>query len=86
MKYLYYLLKLQNLPSFAKGVKPGINRNEIFNTHIVTYFRKTKIIAKEIDNAFKQFEIINKLEKLKLENYEKLKTSLLNDKLQSKVA
>lgn len=87
LKYLYYLLKLQNLPSFAKGVKPGINRNEVYSIPILLpTLEKQKIIAKEIDNAFKQFEIINKLEKLKLENYEKLKTSLLNDKLQSKVA
>lgn len=87
LKYLYYLLKLQNLPSFAKGVKPGINRNEVYSIPILLpTLERQKIIAKEIDNAFKQFEIINKLEKLKLENYEKLKTSLLNDKLQSKVA
>ncbi len=87
LKYLYYLLKLQNLPSLAKGVKPGINRNEVYSIPILLpTLEKQRIIAKEIDSAFKQFEIINKLEKLKLENCEKLKMSLLNEKLQSKVA
>ncbi len=87
LKYLYYLLKLQNLPSLAKGVKPGINRNEVYSIPILLpTLEKQRIIAKEIDYAFKQFEIINNLEKLKLENYEKLKMSLLNDELQRKVA
>ncbi len=31
LKFLYYLLKWLNLPSLAKGVKPGINRNEVYS-------------------------------------------------------
>ena len=30
MKFLYYLLQTLNLPSMAKGVKPGINRNDVY--------------------------------------------------------
>ncbi len=30
LKFLFYLLKTLNLPSMAKGVKPGINRNDVY--------------------------------------------------------
>ncbi|MGC2047117.1 MAG: restriction endonuclease subunit S, partial [Gallionella sp.] len=30
LQFLYYLLITQDLPSLAKGVKPGINRNEVY--------------------------------------------------------
>jgi type I restriction enzyme S subunit len=30
LKYLFYGLKQLNLPKLAKGVKPGINRNDVY--------------------------------------------------------
>lgn len=30
LMFLYYCLQCQNLPSLAKGVKPGINRNDVY--------------------------------------------------------
>ena len=30
LEYLYYALKTKNLSSYAKGVKPGINRNDVY--------------------------------------------------------
>ena len=32
--YLEYLLKSLNLPSLAKGVKPGINRNDVYGISV----------------------------------------------------
>lgn len=34
LMYLYYALKTKNLPSYARGVKPGINRNDIYELEI----------------------------------------------------
>lgn len=31
LRFLYYLLTTLDLPKFAKGVKPGINRNEVYS-------------------------------------------------------
>jgi type I restriction enzyme, S subunit len=31
LRFLYYLLITRDLPSLAKGVKPGINRNEVYS-------------------------------------------------------
>lgn len=30
LRFLYYLLSQLNLPSLAKGVKPGLNRNDVY--------------------------------------------------------
>ena len=32
--FLFHLLTLLNLPKLAKGVKPGINRNEVYNLNV----------------------------------------------------
>jgi type I restriction enzyme S subunit len=34
LRFLYYLLTTLDLPSLAKGVKPGINRNEVYSQGI----------------------------------------------------
>lgn len=31
LRYLFHLLKFLNLPSLARGVKPGINRNDVYS-------------------------------------------------------
>ena len=35
MKFLYYLLQTLNLPSMARGVKPGINRNDVYALSLI---------------------------------------------------
>ena len=34
LMFLYYLLEVQELPKMAKGVKPGINRNEVYDLDV----------------------------------------------------
>ena len=34
LRFLYWQMKTLDLPSFAKGVKPGLNRNEVYNLNI----------------------------------------------------
>lgn len=36
LQYLYFLLLTLNLPSMAKGVKPGINRNDVYDITVAT--------------------------------------------------
>ncbi len=36
LQYLYFLLLTLNLPSMAKGVKPGINRNDVYDLTVTT--------------------------------------------------
>ncbi len=35
LRFLYWQMKTLDLPSFAKGVKPGLNRNEVYNLEVV---------------------------------------------------
>lgn len=53
LRFLYYLLKSLDLPRLAKGVKPGINRNEVYATaaKIPTLSEQRRIVA-ILDEAF----------------------------------
>lgn len=48
LMYLYYALKTKNLPSYARGVKPGINRNDVYELTIPLppLATQQKIVAK----------------------------------------
>lgn len=53
LKFLYYLLKFQNLPRLAKGVKPGINRNDVYTLSVpVPPIPEQKRIVAILDEAF----------------------------------
>lgn len=57
LKFLYYLLSNLELPKLAKGVKPGINRNEVYSipTRIPLLSEQQRIVA-ILDNAFSAIE------------------------------
>ena len=48
LKYLYYLLKSLNLPQMARGIKPGINRNDVNKLKVlsVDLAEQKQIVAK----------------------------------------
>lgn len=53
LRFLYYLLVNLDLPKLAKGVKPGINRNEVYSqiTKVPT-LREQQRIVRILDEAF----------------------------------
>ena len=53
LRFLYYLLTTLNLPSLAKGVKPGINRNEVYAlpVHVPPLPEQQRIVG-ILDEAF----------------------------------
>jgi type I restriction enzyme, S subunit len=53
LRFLYYLLTTLDLPSLAKGVKPGINRNDVYSqvTQIPPLSEQQRIVA-VLDKAF----------------------------------
>jgi restriction endonuclease S subunit len=53
LRFLYYLLTTLDLPSLAKGVKPGINRNEVYSqiTKIPPLPEQQRIVGL-LDEAF----------------------------------
>ncbi len=53
LRFLYYLLKTLDLPSLAKGVKPGINRNEVYSKSTkVPQLPEQRRIVRILDEAF----------------------------------
>lgn len=53
LRFLYYLLSTLDLPSLAKGVKPGINRNEVFAIPVrVPPLPEQRRIVAILDEAF----------------------------------
>ena len=64
LMYLYYALKTKSLTSYARGVKPGINRNDVYELEIPLppLATQQKIVAKldaiffEIDKATAAYE------------------------------
>lgn len=53
LRFIFYVLKILNLPSLAKGVKPGINRNEVYSLCIpVPPLPEQQRIVAILDEAF----------------------------------
>ena len=57
LDYLFYVLTTLNLPSLARGVKPGINRNEVYEQTISLppLAEQQRIVAK-LDAAFAEID------------------------------
>lgn len=57
LTFVYYLLSLLSLPDLATGVKPGINRNRVYEIQVKTpsLFEQQRIVA-ILDQAFADIE------------------------------
>ena len=78
LKFLYNLLFTLNLPKLAKGVKPGINRNEVYNIDVRFPDIKTqKQIVKKLDELSAQTKKLEDVYRQKIDDLEELKKSVL---------
>jgi type I restriction enzyme S subunit len=79
LMYLYYVLKTKNLPSFAKGIKPGLNRNEVYELKIsLPTINDQKNAVKKLDSVFNEIEKVKELTKSKLNEIESLRYAFLS--------
>lgn len=76
--YVYYILSSLDLPSLARGVKPGINRNDIYSLpFILPDIKDQKVIAERIDELHERsYKLIEKY-KDKIAMLNNLKQTLL---------
>jgi len=78
LRFLYYLLSLQELPKLAKGVKPGINRNEVYAKVVrVPSLPEQQRIVTMLNEAFAGLTELDKLYRKQLENITELRTLIL---------
>lgn len=78
LRFLYYLLTTLGLPSLAKGVKPGINRNEVYSQVTrIPLLPEQQRIAVKLDGLSTEIQRLESIFKQKLDALEMLKKSLL---------
>jgi type I restriction enzyme S subunit len=78
LRFLYYLLETLNLPKLAKGVKPGINRSEVYSLAIrVPVLAEQKRIVSVLDEAFEGIESAKANAEKNLQNASDLFDSIL---------
>lgn len=76
--FLYHLLSLLKLQKLAKGVKPGINRNEVYS--LDTQFPslpEQKFIVQKLNDLSIETKKLDAIYKQKLNDLEELKKSIL---------
>jgi type I restriction enzyme, S subunit len=60
LKFLYYLLKSLDLPRLAKGVKPGINRGELYSQSVrVPQRQEQQRIARILDESLAAVSLVD---------------------------
>lgn len=81
LKFLYLLLLTLNLPKLAKGVKPGINRNDVYSiiVNIPSTMKEQKRIVKILDEVFEKIEKAKENTEKNLQNSRELFESFLQN-------
>jgi type I restriction enzyme, S subunit len=78
LMFIYHILNKLKLTSLAKGVKPGINRNDVYAIN-VSYpnIEKQKKIVSKLDSLSAETKKLESIYARKLSNLEELKQSIL---------
>lgn len=84
LKFLYYLLQMQNLPKLAKGVKPGINRNDVYNINVKLPPIDEQIkITDKLEKIFKHQQNLKELVDKIIANYNSLKLAIISKEMKN---
>ena len=91
LKFIYNLLKYLDLPRLAKGVKPGINRNDVYSIPVtVPSLSEQKRIVNQLEDIFcktRNLEIFYRQQLLNIKQFnESLLENLLKDGLRDKLS
>lgn len=80
LDFLFYLLSQLDLPKLAKGVKPGINRNDVYSISFpIPPLSEQKQIVSILDNAFAAIDQAKANVERNLQNAKELFQSQLNE-------
>lgn len=79
LKFIYYLLLTLKLTRLAKGVKPGINRNDVYSivTRMSDSLNEQKNIVLKLDSMFNETKKLQSIYEQKIADLEELKKSIL---------
>lgn len=78
LNFLYYLLKRLKLQTLARGVKPGLNRNEVYNLNVaIPKINTQQQIVEKLDKLQEQVKSLEAIYEQKIKDLEELKQSIL---------
>ena len=84
--FLFYILKKINLKQLATGIKPGINRNRVYELEIpLPSIGEQRRIVKKIARLFEKIDKAKELQEKQLDELEELKKSILKEAFSSKL-
>ena len=84
--FLYYLLLVLNLPTLAKGVKPGLNRNEVYSIVVfIPPLAEQKQITERLDYLSQKTTALQETYCKKIQNLIELKNSILKQAFQGEL-
>jgi type I restriction enzyme S subunit len=86
LRFLYHLLTTLDLPSLAKGVKPGINRNEVYSlTANIPPLPEQRRIVGILDEAFDGIATAKANAEKNLQNAQNLFQSVLDEAISGRL-
>lgn len=86
LKYLYYGLLAQNLPQYAKGVKPGINRNDVYALKMrLPSLIEQKKLALKLAQLSEKVSDLSTIYQNKIKSLDLMKKSILQQAFNSKL-
>uniref|UniRef100_Q3ASF1 Specificity determinant HsdS-like protein n=1 Tax=Chlorobium chlorochromatii (strain CaD3) TaxID=340177 RepID=Q3ASF1_CHLCH len=78
LMFLYFLLSRFDLPKLAKGVKPGINRNEVYEIQaLFPSLEEQQTIVRQLDTLRAKTQKLEEIYQRKIADLEELKKSML---------
>ena len=84
LRFLYYLLQMLNLPKLAKGVKPGINRNEVYNIDVKLPSIEDQIkITERLEEILILQKNLLELNEKTNADYNSLKLAIINEEIKN---
>ncbi len=79
LRYLFYTLKSLNIKQFVRGVKPGLNRNDVYELNIpFPPLEKQLEIVEKLVSAFTEVDLLKAKIKVKKDYATALRQSLLS--------
>ncbi len=83
--YLFYLLKSLKLENFGKGIKPGLNRNEVYNIQIsLPPLAEQQAIVERVDKLLAKVDELEKQVADRKEKAEQLMQAVLREAFEGK--
>ena len=80
LRYLFYTLKSLDIKQFVRGVKPGLNRNDVYELAIsLPAIEKQREVVKKLDSAFAEIELLKAQIRIKKGNAISLRQSFLSN-------